>query len=195
VKRYVRFLIAGTCFSTIEEFLTVALLRHDVPSYIFTLIVFFPAFLTLVFLLGRLIDRVLNYSPYRDAGHFLTGATLGLMIEWFVIGLAPWSNPNANLLLMTAFQLGMFSFWATVSFAPRLFIRTDDISARTRRSILRFYVPYFLVVYAVAFTLRGGARFGATIVLIIIGYGVVTMLLVRYLRQSGASSKPHLQGV
>ena len=184
LKNYLTFLLAGTFFSTVEEFLTVVVLKHDVPAYVFTLIVLFPVFLTFVFLSGRIIDRVLFGSAFRDPAHFLTNAAIGLLIEWFAIGLSPWSNPDANPLLMTLFQLGMFSFWGTVAFAPRLFIRSDDFSVRARRSILRFYLPYFLVVYLVALTVPEQLRFAATIILILIGYYVVVILLVRYFRQS-----------
>ena len=184
MKNYLTFLMAGTFFSTVEEFLTVVVLKHDVPAYVFTLIVLFPVFLTFVFLTGRIIDRVLLGRPFRDPTHFLTYAAIGLLIEWFAIGLSPWSNPDANPLLMTLFQLGMFSFWGTVAFAPRLFIRSDNLSVRARRSILRFYLPYFFVVYVTALTVPEPLRFAATIILILIGYYVVVILLIRYFRQS-----------
>ncbi len=184
LKNYLTFLMAGTFFSTVEEFLTVVILRQDVPAYVFTLIVLFPVFLTFVFFSGRIIDRVLLDSAFRDPAKFLTYATMGLLIEWFAIGLSPWSNPDANPLLMTLFQLGMFSFWGTVAFAPRLFIRSDNISVKTRRAILRFYLPYFFVVYLTALTVPEQLRFAATIILILVGYYVVVFLLVRYFRQS-----------
>ena len=184
LKNYLTFLLAGTFFSTVEEFLTVVVLKHDVPAYVFTLIVLFPVFLTFVFLSGRILDRLLLDRPFRDPMHFLTYATIGLLIEWFAIGLSPWSNPDANPLLMTLFQLGMFSFWGTIAFAPRLFIRSDSLSVRTRRTVLRFYLPYFFVVYVTALTVPEQLRFAATIILILIGYYVVVILLVRYFRQS-----------
>lgn len=187
LKNYLTFLLAGTFFSTVEEFLTVVVLRQDVPAYVFTLVVLFPVFLTFVFLSGRILDRVLLDRPYRESAHFVAYATIGLLIEWFAIGLSPWSNPDANPLLMALFQLGMFSFWGTVAFAPRLFIRSDDISVRARRSILGFYLPFFLIVYLVALTVPEQLRFATTIILILIGYYVVTVLLIRYLWQSSPS--------
>ncbi len=42
MKRFLAFLAIGSCFATVEEFLTVVVLRHDVPSYVFTLIILFP---------------------------------------------------------------------------------------------------------------------------------------------------------
>ncbi len=37
--------------------------------------------------------------------------TLGLMVEWFLIGNSPWGNPDAV-------QWGMFSFWACMGLVP-----------------------------------------------------------------------------
>lgn len=183
MRRYLTFLGAGTFFSTVEEFLTIVILKRDIPSYLMTLLILFPAFLTLVFLSGRVIDRVLLDSPWREPTHFVVYATAGLMIEWFAIGLSPWSNPAANPVVMLLFQLGMFSFWGTVAFVPRLFIRSDDQSVNTRRSILRFYVPYFLIVYLVALTVPDRMRFAATIILIIVGYYAVVIRLVLSFRR------------
>ena len=190
MKDYLTFLMAGTFFSTVEEFLTIVVLKHDVPSYLMTLILLFPGFLTFVFLSGRIIDRVLLNSPRRDATHFVVYATVGLLIEWFAIGLSPWSNPAANPILMTLFQLGMFSFWGTVAFAPRLFIRSDAHSLSTRRSLLRFYIPYFLIVYLVTFTVSEQNRFAVTIILIIVGYYVVVMRLLWSFRRAALTPSP-----
>ena len=55
---------------------------------VFTLIVFFPAFLTIVFLLGCVVDRTLSNSRYRDTTLFFGMAMIGMLIEWFLIGLA-----------------------------------------------------------------------------------------------------------
>ena len=57
------------------------------------------------------------------------------------MGLSPWSNPAANPLLMLAFQVGMFAFWATVATAPRVFLDRRGPSRRARRWIVRFFVP------------------------------------------------------
>lgn len=190
MKNYLTFLMAGTFFSTVEEFLTIVVLKHDVPSYLMTLIILFPGFLTFVFLSGRIIDRVLLATPRRDATHFVVYATVGLLIEWFAIGLSPWSNPAANPVVMMLFQLGMFFFWGTVAFAPRLFISTDAHSVKTKRSILRFYVPYFLIVYLVAFMVSEQHRFAATIILIIVGYYVMVIHLLWSLRPSSPAPHP-----
>lgn len=190
MRRYLIFLGAGTFFSTVEEFATIVILKHDVPSYLMTLVILFPAFLTIVFFSGRLIDRVLFDTPWCEVTHFVVYATTGLMIEWFAIGLSPWSNPTANAVVMFLFQLGMFSFWGTVAVAPRLFLRSDDHSVKTRRSILRLYIPYFLIVYLVALTAPVQIRFPATIILIIVGYYAVVIRLLLSFRSTTPEANP-----
>src|SRR6187431_1425256 len=121
MKSFAKFIGVGSLFATVEEFLTIVILKHDVGSYVFTLIILFPVFLTIVFFASKLLDKRWHSEAARQFAHFLVFGGAGLMIEWFLIGLSPWSNPDANPLLMLGFQLGMFSFWSTVSFAPRLF--------------------------------------------------------------------------
>jgi hypothetical protein len=166
----------------VEEFLTVVVLKHDVASYLFTLLVLFPVFLTFVYLSSSLLARLPFKEPSRELAHLFIFGVLGLMIEWFLIGLSPWSNPGANPVLMLLFQLGMFSFWATVAFAPLLFITAGELSKRIRRGILRFYVPYFAVVYIVTLAVPAQARFPITISLIIFGYLFLNLFYVRYFR-------------
>lgn len=184
MRSYLAFIAIGSFFATVEEFLTVVILKHDPASYLFTLLILFPGFLTLVYLSRRLTDRLFKKAPLQELAHFLVFGFVGLMIEWFLIGLAPWSNRDSNPLLMLVFQLGMFSFWATVAFLPRLFAASDDLAAATKRSILRFYVPYFAAVYLGAFTVPVAARFLVIITLIVVGYIILALKCALYFRRS-----------
>jgi hypothetical protein len=180
VKKLLGFLAVGSFFSTVEEFLTVVVLKHDFAGYVFTLLILFPAFLTLVYFSSRLIRRAIQGIRRQEAAHFFIYGFAGLMIEWFLIGLSPWSDPSANPLLMLVFQLGIFSFWAAVGFAPRLFTNADEMSHKTRKSVLTFYVPYFIIVYAVAFLAPQSMKFPVVIGLIILGYLVVDLFCLQY---------------
>jgi hypothetical protein len=130
---------------------------------------------------------------------FFAYGLLGLMAEWFLMGLSPWSNPAANPALMLVFQLGMFSFWATVAFAPLLFITPGELAKRTRRAVLTFYLPYFLAVYVASFSVPQTARFGTVISLVILGYLFLNVFYVRYFRQafseSRSTGRPGARGV
>jgi hypothetical protein len=180
MQKFLAFLGIGSFFATVEEFLTVVVLKHDLGSYIFTLLILFPVFLTFVYFSSRVIDRFIHTRSMQELTHYLTYGVLGLMIEWFLIGLAPWSDPSANPLVMFVFQLGMFSFWATVGFAPRLFTNTDELSGKTRRTILKFYIPYFVAAYVIAFLVPQNGKFLAIIGMIVLGYVIVNTFFVRY---------------
>jgi hypothetical protein len=186
MKRYLKFIAVGTFFSTVEEFLTVVVLRRDLASYVFTLLVLFPVFLTFVWLSSRPIGRLVPGKPVQDLAHYFVYGCAGLLIEWFVIGLSPWSDPSANPALMLVFQLGMFSFWATVGFAPRLFLQPDELSRAIRRAMLKFYIPYFLIVYLVAFTAPEQLKFVTIIALILFGYLFLNVFYLKYFRRSFA---------
>lgn len=186
MKRFLTFLAVGSFFATVEEFLTVVVLRHDLASYAFTLLILFPVFLSIVWWSSRLIGRVVPRQPAQELVHFLAYGALGLLIEWFLIGLAPWRDPNANPGLMLVFQLGMFSFWATVAFAPRLFTNAGELSRRTRSAVLKFYVPYFIFVYAVSLLAPEPVKFVTVIALIIFGYLFLNLFYLRYFLRSFA---------
>jgi hypothetical protein len=180
VRRFVTFIAIGSAFATVEEFLTVVVLRHDVPSYLFTLLVLFPSYLTFVYLFSQSLDRLAPHHPGRDLIHLLTSGGLGLLLEWTLMGLSPWSNPAANPLLMLGFQLGIFAFWATLATAPRAFLDPSAPGRDARRGTLRFYVPYFAMVYVVGLSVPQRWRFGTIIPLIIVGYSVVAGVLFRW---------------
>jgi len=187
MKKYLAFLGFGSFFSTVEEFLTVVVLRHDVAGYVFTLLVLFPVFLTFVYFSSRLLDRLTGSTPARELTHYFAYVLAGLMLEWFVMGLSPWSNPQANSFLMLLFQLGMFSFWASVAFLPRMLTSPDDLSRKLSRSILKFYVPYFVLVYAVGLSVPPQPpekRFLTIIALIILGYVSLNLFYGIYFRRA-----------
>lgn len=175
------FVAIGSIFATVEEFLTVVVLRRDVPSYVFTLIVLFPVYLTVVFVTSRLLDRLVRRAGGQALAHLLAFGWLGLMLEWFLMGLSPWSNPEANPLLMLGFQAGMLAFWATVATAPRVFLDGRPASRLARRRIVRFGLPYLAMLYGIAFVVPGRVRFGPVILLIVVGYTVVLVMLLAWI--------------
>jgi hypothetical protein len=89
VKRLVAFVAIGSVFATVEEFLTVVVLRRDIPGYLFTLLVLFPAYLSFVYFSSRILDRIVRREPARDLVHPLVYGSLGLLLEWTLMGLSP----------------------------------------------------------------------------------------------------------
>jgi hypothetical protein len=180
MKRYMKFLLVGSFFSGVEEFLTVAVLKGDLGAYLFTLIVLFPAFLTLVYFSSRLLDRLIRREPVRDLVHFWVYGLLGLMLEWFVIGLSPWSDPDANPVAMTVFQVVMFSFWAAVGFVPRLSVSAQPPARKTARAVLWLYAAFSLLACPLGVLAPASVKFFAVILPIGLIYLILDVIFLRY---------------
>ena len=58
--------------------------------------------------------------------------------------------------------------------------RPSRRAASARRSIVRFFVPYFALVYGVGLSVAASLRFAIIIPLIVVGYSVVTGLLFKW---------------
>lgn len=187
MKRYVIFVGVGSLFATVEEFLTVAVLKGDVGAYVFTLLILFPVFLTIVWLMRQfVINRLIHDPANQNLCHLLGFGFVGLMMEWFLMKLAPWNIPEAHPVLMLAMlvlQIGMFAFWSTVAFAPTLFIDDDELRKTTRKALLRFYIPYFAIVYLIAAVGPKSAKPVILIPLIIFGYVFLYAFYIKFLRR------------
>jgi hypothetical protein len=180
MRRFLKFVFAGSLFATVEEFLTVAVLKGDLGAYLFTLLVLFPAFLTFIYLSSRLLDRLAGREPVRELVHFFVYGLLGLMLEWFVIGLSPWSDPDAHPVVMAVFQLGMFSFWAAVALVPRLFVSPEPLSRRAAKAILWFCVPYAGLVCPLGLLAPASIKFFAVILPAVLAYLVLDLFFLSY---------------
>lgn len=181
MQKYLAFLAIGSFFSTIEEFLTIVAVRHDKPTFVFTTIIVWPVVLSIVYWTSRLLDRRFPTEQSREVAHLVVYGAVGLLTEWFLMAphLAPWRMlGQAPVLLVLLFQLGMCAFWTTVTTAPRLFLNADESHRRTRKRILRFYLPFFLVVYAIVFAIPDRARLWPTVWLIVLGHLIVNAIMI-----------------
>jgi hypothetical protein len=181
MKKFLAFIAIGSLFSTVEEFLTIVAVRHELHTFIFTTIIVWPVVLTIVYGTSRLLDRCFGSERTREIAHFLVYGAVGLLTEWFLMAphLAPWRMlQQLSLPLVLGFQLGMGSFWTTVTTAPRFFINPDERHRRTAKRILRLYLPYFMAVYPIVFLIPHPSRGGPTVLLIIVGYGIVNAIML-----------------
>jgi hypothetical protein len=79
VKKFGAFVAIGSLFATVEEFLTLVVLKRDIGSYFLTLIVVFPVFLAGVFFSSKRLDRMFRSDPARELAHIL-------VIPYFTLG-------------------------------------------------------------------------------------------------------------
>lgn len=179
MNNVLKFILIGLVFAGVEEFLTIALIKEDLLGFFIVILLVFPIYLVIVYFSSKIIDYFWK-KEIADVIYFFAYGITGLMIEWFLIGLSPWSNPEAHPGVMFIFQVGMFSFWVTVSFVPRMFIDERKKFNTTKKPMLKFYISYFVVVYLIAFMLPQNLRFVLLIPLIIGGYSLMNIFYVLY---------------
>src|SRR6185437_9847583 len=108
------------------------------------------------------------------ACYLLAGAT-GLAFEWFAVGNSPWGNPAAC-------QPGMFCFWATVLFLPRIFTDARPGLARLRAMFLGCFALYVVILLAIGALVPGtvGVRGAVVGILFALGYIPLNLFALRY---------------
>jgi len=132
-----RFYLVGLAVAFLEEFITQGILKRNLADWIIPALIAFLPFLIAVRQIGNVLQGRMIESNATTSYYVISGV-IGLMIEWLVIGLSTWSNPASDPLLTIIFQLGIFSFWGSVAFAPRLLLDRRDSIARVRRWYKRF---------------------------------------------------------
>ena len=115
-------------------------------------------FLIVVRLISKRLDKRMVESQAVLAYYAIAGS-IGLAVEWLLIGLSPWSNTSANPVLMLVFQFGIFSFWGSVAFAPKLLMDRRASVAQLRKWYRRCLPLGFASIYFVTFTASQQARF------------------------------------
>src|SRR5262249_40882248 len=147
-----KFYLIGLAVAGLEEFITQGVLKNNLGGWILPTIIAFLPFLIIV----RSAGTILNHrfpEPKAAFIYYLISGGLGLAVEWFLIGLSPWSKPNSQPLAMLLIQVGMFSFWSGVAFAPRLLLDQRDFVASVRRQFKRFLLLGMVAIYCLTFAL------------------------------------------
>lgn len=146
------FFLYGLSISAAEEFLTQGLLRDAYVSWIFTLIPF-AIFLTLAYYLRKIIHRY-KREWIAILLYYVTMGSVGIAVEWFIIGLAPWRDRTSPLMLVVLFHIGMFSFWGTVALGPHILLDDRVAFAKIRRTFAKTLVSFLSCTYVMAVTAR-----------------------------------------
>jgi hypothetical protein len=101
---------------------------------------------------------------------------MGLAIEWFIIGLSPWSDKSSPRWLVALFHAGVFSFWGTVALAPYILLDDRPENARLKRRFLWTFAALMIVTYVLTFTAKVGGAGGDVQFLASIGPLTITFL-------------------
>lgn len=176
-----RFLLIGLFIAFLEEFITQGVLKRSLLGWIVPTLLAFLPFLVGVHLIRNLLHRRMA-EPRAALAHYVVAGGIGLGIEWFVIGLSPWSNLAGDPLLMLIFQLGMFSFWGTVGFAPEVLLDQRAHVAWVRKWFRRLLVAGFAFIYVVTLSAPRDAQFGAGIGSVLLVFITLNVLYLKYIR-------------
>jgi hypothetical protein len=104
MQPWYRFVLVGLLVAVLEEFITQGVLKDDFGGWIVPTLLAFTPFLIVVSAVARALDRSLG-EPNAALVYYLVAGTIGLLFEWFAMGLGPWGTPS---LLQVPFQIGMF---------------------------------------------------------------------------------------
>lgn len=181
VKRSLNFFGVGLLVAGLEEFITQGVLKKTYGGWIIPTIVAFVPFLAIVGLIGWFLSKRLSEAG-ASLIYYLSSGSIGLLAEWFLMGLSPWKDPNAPFLLMLGFQLGMFSFWGSVAFAPRLLLDRRETVSRVRRSYANSLLFGMAAIYGVTFAVPGKAQFVASIVSVLATFLGLNFFYCRYIK-------------
>jgi hypothetical protein len=178
MPRWGRFCFVGLLVAGLEEFITQGVLKGDLGGWVVPTLLAFTPFLLGAMASDRLLRRRFGEAPAALAG-YLGAGTVGLLFEWFAMGLSPWRDPN---LLQVPFQLGMFSFWCTVAFAPRICLDGRERLAGIRRAFVWALILGFVLIYGVAFAVPKDVRFAAVLTVVLLTFLVLNAFQFTYLR-------------
>jgi hypothetical protein len=166
-----RYVAWGLALSLGGEFLNQIIVHHSIKGY-FSTLALYAVLLFIAYGLQMIISKLIEKKNVREIFEYCLFGSAGLMIEWFLIGNAPWDHTGA-------LQIGMFTWWACLWVMPHLLLETSISYDSLKKSFWRFFIPFtlsYLIISTLIPTL--GINFG----IIIYAYGtvVVNYFFVRY---------------
>jgi hypothetical protein len=156
IKRLCVFILLGLLLAAPGEVLNQILARNDVRAFRTTMISY-SILLFVGFFVGKVIALLIKHRARAMIIYYLGFGSLGLAVEWLLLGNAPSVDP-----FQVITQPGMFTFWGTMLLGPHLIM--DPAGAPgLRRSFIRFFTAFsaiYLLVAAIIPRNRGGIYFG-----------------------------------
>lgn len=174
----VTFVALGLLLAAPGEVLNQILARGDYKAFGSTMISY-TILLAIGFWTYAGILRVLRTRYRTTLVYYLLFASLGLMVEWFLLRNAP----NLRDPFQPITQLGMFTFWGTMLLGPRILMESTEF-APIKRSFIRFYLSFtslYLLIASLVPKNRGGIYFG--FIIFALGYAALNWHHTRYFRQ------------
>ena len=178
--RLVRFILLGLLLSAPGEVLNQILARHDVKAF-WTTLFSYSILLFLGFFAARLLDWFIPRKWAAVLMHYLLFGTLGLAVEWVLLGNAPVLEP-----FQIVTQPGMFTYWGTMMLGPRMILEPAGAPG-LRRNFVLFFAAFSAAYLLVAWLLprdRGGIFLG--FVIFATGTAALNYFYIQYVRRLAA---------
>jgi hypothetical protein len=159
LQRLPVFVVLGLLFATPGEVLNQLLARRDPVAFRHTL-VSYAVLLVLGYGVGGLLRLAVKSAAVSSLVFYLLFGTLGLMVEWFLLGNAPVLD-----VFQVIVQPGMFTYWGTMMLGPRLVMEPAGAPG-LRQAYLLYFAASSALYLAVASSLpreRGGIFLGFVI--------------------------------
>jgi len=182
-KLGIRFLTIGIIVASLEEFISQGVLKRTVFGWIIPALLAFIPFLVASAFIHRILRKKIGTRNRLELSYYMISGGIGLTVEWFLIGLSPWSDASGtDPVLMAVFQLGMFSLWGSVGFAPRIMIDKRSAVVGLVKWFKRFLAIGFVIIYFVTFASARQSQFAAGIISILIVFLSLNVFYFRYIR-------------
>jgi hypothetical protein len=155
-QRLCIFILLGLLLAAPGEILNQILARNDVRAFRTTMFSY-SILLFIGFFVSKGIARLIKRRSRAMVIYYLGFGSLGLAVEWLLLGNAPSADP-----FQVITQPGMFTFWGTMLLGPRLIVDPAG-SPGLRRSFIRFFAAFsaiYLLVAAIIPRNHGGIYFG-----------------------------------
>jgi hypothetical protein len=184
MKAVLSFMLLGLLTAVPGEILNQVMSRRN-PGAFWTTLGSYSVLLFLGFFTGKLILHVIKSRARAALAQYLLFGSLGLSVEWFLLGNAPVLD-----LLQLVVQPGMFTYWGTMLLAPRL-LQEPAAFARLKRAF-GVYFAAFSTLYLLVAGLLPRAQGGIFLGFIIFSVGNVGLNYYygRYFAQLHAQDHP-----
>jgi hypothetical protein len=186
-----KFFLYGIAIAGLEEFITQGVLKGSYVLWIFTLIPF-VVFLGIAGCIRAALHKTARGWRAVTLYYVITGG-IGLAVEWFIIGLSPWSDRSSPLPLIAVFHAGMFSFWGSVALAPHILLDSRPETAVLQRRLRWTFAVLMAATYVLTFTAKAvgalqGTQFLASIGPVVVTFLTMNVFYVAYFRTCGRST-------
>ena len=132
MKNFIKFILVGLGVVVAAEFQLGVIFRGDVIGYGITMLLY-VVILSLAYGFLKFAHKKWPKAK-ADIYYFIILSIFGLLIEWFLLGTAPWLDNEAN-------QFGMLAWWSALALVPRIF--TDSTASEALKKRIKITLLVF----------------------------------------------------